>query len=93
LKIDPQHSQALYNLSRILHSPILTRPKSYKAGLRALQAQQHIADRAQTLGNSVVASAAAHDFPQAISRLKEGIPVCGDGSALALHHKDLGLIY
>jgi len=50
-------------------------------------------DRAQTLGNFALASAAARDWPQAIAQLQEALKVCGDCSALALLHKDLGLIY
>jgi hypothetical protein len=50
-------------------------------------------DRAQSLGNFALASADAHDWPQAIAQLKEAITVCGDCSALSQLHKDLGLIY
>ena len=50
-------------------------------------------DRAQTLGNFALASAAARDWPQAIAQLKEALQVCGNCSALPLLHKDLGLIY
>jgi Flp pilus assembly protein TadD len=50
-------------------------------------------DRAQTLGNFALSSAAAHDWPQAIGQLREGLKVCGNCSALALLHKNLGLIY
>ena len=38
-------------------------------------------------------SASAHDWPQAISQLKEGLELCGSCRALAQLHKDLGLIY
>jgi len=58
-----------------------------------LQARRHIMDRAQTLGNFALSSAAAHDWPQAISQLQEGLKICGDCTALALLHKNLGLIY
>jgi Flp pilus assembly protein TadD len=50
-------------------------------------------DRAQTLGNFALASADAHDWPQAIAHLKEALDVCGNCSALSHLHKDLGLIY
>jgi len=36
---------------------------------------------------------AAHDWPQAIAQLREGLQVCGQCSALALLHKNLGLTY
>ena len=58
-----------------------------------MRAQQHIVDRAQLLGNFALASADAHDWPQAVAQLKEAIETCGKCSALPQLHKDLGLIY
>jgi len=43
--------------------------------------------------NFALASADAHDWPQAIARLKEAITACGQCDSLAQLHKDLGLIY
>src|SRR5207248_8361463 len=51
-----------------------------------------VMDRAQTLGNFALASAAAHDWPEAISQLKQALQICGNCRALPLLHKDLGLI-
>ncbi len=39
--------------------------------------EQHITDRAHTLGNFALASADAHDWPKAITQLKEVIAACG----------------
>jgi len=50
-------------------------------------------DRAQTLGNFALSSAGAHDWPAGDLALQEGLKICGDCSALALLHKNLGLIY
>ena len=58
-----------------------------------LQSQEHIMTRAQTLGNFALASADAHDWQKAVAQLKEAIGTCGDCSARAQLHKDLGLIY
>jgi tetratricopeptide (TPR) repeat protein len=60
---------------------------------QALQIAQHITDRAHTLGNFALASADAHDWPQAIAQLKEAINACGQCDSLAQLHKDLGLVY
>lgn len=92
LKIDPQHSQALYNLSSDLAPSDPDEAKELQSRFEAWQRNNILLTGYRRKGNSVVASAAAHDFPQAISRLKEGIPLGGDCSALALLHKDLGLI-
>ena len=52
--------------------------KRLQARFQQLQAQEHIMDRAQTLGNFALTSADAHDWPQAIAQLKEGIQACGN---------------
>jgi tetratricopeptide (TPR) repeat protein len=91
--LNPEHGEALYNLSRQLTQSDPAEAKRMQARFEALQAQKQIMDRAQTLGNFALASAAAHDLPQAISQLKEGIEVCGSCTALGQLRKDLGLLY
>ena len=91
LEIKPDHGEALYNLSRQLARTDPQEAQQFQQRFDTLQAQKHIMDRAQTLGNFALSAAAAHDWPQAIAQLKEGLKVCGDCSALALLHKDLGL--
>jgi len=93
ISLRPQYGQALYNLSRLLAKNDPARSEQLRLQFERLQTEQHIADRAQTLGNFALASADAHDWPQAVSQLKEAIQVCGRCSALAQLHKDLGLIY
>ena len=93
IQLNPEHGEALYNLSRQLAQTDPEDAKRMQARFEALQAQKQIMDRAQTLGNFALASAAAHDWPQAISQLTEGIQVCGNCTALGQLHKDLGLIY
>jgi len=93
IEIDPNHSQALYNLARNLAASDPDESKRLQERFQALQHQAHIMDQAQTLGNFALASAAAHDWPQAISQLKEGIQICGTCTALGQLRKDLGLIY
>jgi tetratricopeptide (TPR) repeat protein len=93
IEMNPDHGEALYNLARLLAQTDPTETKMLQDRFETLQARRHIMDRAQTLGNFALSSAAAHDWPQAISQLQEGLRVCGDCSALALLHKNLGLIY
>ena len=93
IEIRPDYSEALYNLSRVLAKSDPEEAKRLQDQFETLQAREHITDRAQTLGNFALASAAAHDWPQAIAQLKEGIKLCGDCGALPLLKKDLGLIY
>jgi tetratricopeptide (TPR) repeat protein len=93
IEMNPDHGEALYNLFRLLAQTDEAEAKILQSRFEALQARRHIMDRAQTLGNFALSSAAAHDWPQAISQLQEGLKICGDCSALALLHKNLGLIY
>jgi tetratricopeptide (TPR) repeat protein len=93
IEMNPEHGEALYNLSRQLAQSDPDESNGFQARFEALQTQKQIMDRAQTLGNFALASAAAHDWPQAISQLQEGIQVCGGCTALGQLHKDLGLIY
>jgi tetratricopeptide (TPR) repeat protein len=93
IEMNPDHGEALYNLSRLLTQTDQAEAKLLQNRFEALQARGHIMDRAQTLGNFALSSAAAHDWPQAIAQLQEGLRICGDCSALPLLHKNLGLIY
>jgi tetratricopeptide (TPR) repeat protein len=93
IQLNTEHGEALYNLSRQLAQTDPEESKRMQARFEALQAQKQMIDRAQTLGNFALAAAAAHDWPQAVSQLKEGIQVCGKCTALGQLHKDLGLIY
>jgi tetratricopeptide (TPR) repeat protein len=93
IEIKPDHAEALYNLSRQQAKSDPQEARQFQQRFETLQAQKRIADRAQTLGNFGLSAAAAHDWPQAIAQLKEGLQVCGQCSALALLHKNLGLIY
>jgi hypothetical protein len=89
----PQYGQAIYSLSRLLAKSDPDQARQLQARFEKLQTDQHIMDRAQSLGNFALASADAHDWPQAVAQLKEAITVCGDCSARSQLHKDLGLIY
>lgn len=93
IELRPQYSEALYNLARALKKSNPEEARSVEAKFEKLQTEEHITDRASTLGNFALASADAHDWPQAIAQLKQALGVCQDCSALPVLHKDLGLIY
>jgi tetratricopeptide (TPR) repeat protein len=93
IKIQPENGEALYNLSRLLRKSDPVEANRLGARFQALQVEQRVTDRAQTLGNFALASANAEDWPEAISRFKDALQICGECSALGLLHKDLGLTY
>jgi Flp pilus assembly protein TadD len=93
IQIRPSYSEAVYNLSRLLTKTNPEEAQHLTQEFQAQLAEQHITDRAQTLGNFALTSADARDWPTAIAQLKEGIQLCGDCSAKPQLHKDLGLIY
>jgi tetratricopeptide (TPR) repeat protein len=93
IQIQPTYDEALYNLARVLSKSQPEEAKALESRVKDLKNQQHVMDRARTLGNFALASANAHDWPQAVSQLKEAIGVCGECEAKSRLHKDLGLIY
>jgi tetratricopeptide (TPR) repeat protein len=93
LSVSPEHAEALYNLTRALAKSDPAASRQYEARFTALQEKRQITDRAETLGNFAIASAAARDWRQAIAQLTEALKICGDCRSLGDLHKDLGLIY
>jgi tetratricopeptide (TPR) repeat protein len=93
LGYDPDHAQSLYNLARVLEADSSTEAAAYREKFRLLQEQRRITDRADTLSNFAIASAAAHDWEQAVSQLIEAVKVCGDCRSKGDLHKNLGLVY
>jgi tetratricopeptide (TPR) repeat protein len=93
IAIRPQYGEAIYSLSRLLSKTDPAQAELLRTRFQKMQQQNHIVDRAQSLGNFALASADAHDWPKAISQLKEAIQICGGCVARPQLHKDLGLIY
>lgn len=92
LTIHPDQPQALFNLSRSLRREDPEQASRYESRFVALKKEQQLLDEAETLGNFALASAKAHDWPQAINHLQEAIRICGDCRAKADLYKNLGLI-
>ena len=93
VEIVPDHAEALYNLSLSLAKTAPNQAHRYRESFVALQKKRQLTDRAQTLGNFALASAAARDWVQAVAQLQEALEVCGDCTARPNLHKNLGLIY
>ena len=69
-----------------------TESEQFMVRYTAIQKERQILDHANTLANNGVVAASAHDWPEAIRQLEEAIVECGDCTAKADLHKQLGLI-
>lgn len=92
IAIDPKFSQALISLASALRSTDQAESQQLMARYNAVQKEQSILDRADTLANNGVEAASAHDWPEAIRQLQEAIGACGDCAAKADLHRKLGII-
>jgi Flp pilus assembly protein TadD len=93
VELNPEHGEALYNLSRHLSKSAPGEAKQYQERFAELQKKRRITDRAETLSNFALAAAGARDWNQAVSQLEEAVQVCGDCRSKPELHKNLGLIY
>jgi tetratricopeptide (TPR) repeat protein len=92
IEVDPKFSQALFSLAHALRSTDQAESEKLMARYIAVQKEQRILDRADTLANNGIEAASAHDWPEAIQQLKEAISACGDCAAKADLHRKLGII-
>ena len=92
IAIDPKYSQALFSLARALRSTDRAESEQLMTRYMHVQKERRILDRADTLANNGIEAASAHDWPEAIRQLKEGIAACGDCAAKADLHRKLGII-
>lgn len=93
LEADANHSQALFNLAKVLNKAHDPDAKQYQDRFQALQKNQQITDRVSELGNFALEAANAQNWPQAFLQMKEAIQLCGDCPQSAHLHKNLGIFY
>jgi tetratricopeptide (TPR) repeat protein len=93
LAINPEHTEALYNLARALNASAPAQAAEYRKQMVAVQQSRQVAERAESLGNFALGAASARDWPRAIAQMKEALEICGNCRARADLHKNLGLIY
>jgi tetratricopeptide (TPR) repeat protein len=91
--LNPEHAEALYNLSRRLSQTDPAEALRYQARFVELQRKRRITERADTLGNFALAAASARDWNQAVAQLEEAVAICGNCQSKGDLHKNLGLIY
>jgi tetratricopeptide (TPR) repeat protein len=92
IEIDPKFSQALFSLAQALRSTDQAESERLMARYIAVQKERRILDRADTLANNGVEAASAHDWPEAIQRMKDAIAACGECTVKADLYRKLGII-
>lgn len=93
VKADPKNSSALYNLARALAKTHDPEAKQYMERFQDLQKSSQMNDRVHQLNNFALEAARDHNWPLALSQLKEAIKACGQCQEIPTLHKNLGLIY
>lgn len=92
IEADPKFSQALISLARALQTSDKAESEKLMMRYVAVQKERRILDRADTLANSGIQAASAHDWPGAIDQMKQAIAACGDCAAKADLLRKLGII-
>jgi len=91
LAIDPNSAQALYNLSRALHSTDPEESKRVRAQFDRLKAQSSFVDRAKALANDAFHAFTVKDWRESVRLYSEAVESCGDCEIAGALHRDLGL--
>jgi len=91
LAIDPNSTQALYKLSRSLHSIDPEESKRLSAQLARLRAQTSVVDQAKKLGNEAFHAFTLQDWRESVRLYSEALETCGDCEIEGALHRNLGL--
>ena len=91
LAIDPNSMQALYKLSRALHTTDPEESKRLRAQLARLKTQNSVVDQAKTLANEAFHSFTLKDWRGAARLYDEALEACGDCEIEGALHRDLAL--
>ncbi len=93
VQADPNHSGALYNLTRLLAKSDPAEAERYRRRSEEYKNSRLVGDQVQTLGNSALQAANAHDWSRAVEQMEEALTLCGSCSLKPILHRNLGLIY
>ena len=91
LTIDPNSAQAIYKLSRALHTTDPEESESLRAQFDRLKAQNSVVDQAKALANEAFHAYTVQDWPESIRLFDEAVETCGDCEIESTLHRDLGL--
>ena len=91
LAIDHNSAQAIYKLSRVLHSTDPEESERLRAQFDRLKAQNSVVDQAKVLANEAFRAFTAQDWRESIRLYKDALETCGDCEIESALHRNLGL--
>ena len=91
LGIDPNSTQAIYKLSRALHTTDPEESTRLRGEFDRLKAQNSVVDQAKALANEAFHAFTVRDWRQSVRLFSEALETCGDCEIESTLHRDLGL--
>jgi tetratricopeptide (TPR) repeat protein len=91
LAIDPNSTQAIYKLSRTLHTTDPEESTRLLGEFDRLKAQNSVVDQAKALANEAFHAFTVQDWRQSVRLFSEALDTCGDCEIESTLHRDLGL--
>ncbi len=91
LAIDPNSAQAIYKLSRALHTTDPEESKRLRAQFDRLKVQNSVVDQAKALANEAFHAYTVRDWRESVRLFSEALETCGDCEIESTLHRDLGL--
>ena len=91
LAIDPNSAQALYKLSRVLHTTDPEESKRLRDQFDRLKIQDSVVDHAKALANEAFHAFTMQDWRESVRLYREAVETCGDCEIESALHRDLGL--
>jgi tetratricopeptide (TPR) repeat protein len=89
--IDPNSAQAIYKLSRALHTTNPEESNRLSDQFLHLKAQNSVVDQAKALANDAFHAFTVQNWREAIRLFSEALETCGDCEIESTLHRDLGL--
>jgi tetratricopeptide (TPR) repeat protein len=91
LAIDPNSSQAIYMLSRALHTIDPEESKKLSDQFLGLKAQHSVVEQAKALANEAFHAFTVENWRKSVRLFSEALETCGDCEIESTLHRDLGL--
>ena len=93
LAIDPNSTQAIYKLSRVLVTTDPEESKRLRAQFDRVKAQNSVVEQAKALANEAFHAFTVQDWRESVRLYNEAIETCGDCEIESALHRDLGLTF